>query len=518
MNNKIISRILLYLHTFSLILIRTKGFLNQIQNERYQYFETSCSRSIGASQTFLKADKKTSISERLQTQSFEEFEDAWRKINNWSHNLDSKGSDIVLSRAKTIPGIIADFWRCVHQCHEGMQVAAHHHRTLQSTNILFVAPACNRMDSPVFSRIFTRFLAQSCQDMSPSEELEFELMHFHPLQAVDKAGSKASGLDSGTAGGVSKAEAELPVRGPAPYPTVKMNMQLWPKWECPVPYGGNNATTRSQAKITEIQSKLERAYNSPAAAAPKQSLLARLLRRDKSSIRRTRPQDRDMPPTSMQVLNVVSRWMEQKLAQEKKKRASSQRLVNLQSVIHSSVSTSDSAPTVIADIFAELEFILLRANGVGCDKSDRKRVLPVSPCVVGDGFVDDFELPDPCFSSLVIFPNFFSFNAPAFRQFVTSLARLIQAAPLNEQFHIEMFHPELVTRNGKLDSDRQMPFPAIHIYYNGLKQRKPASNGTLKENGKPGNRSSDDAHVHRDFLDFLGFEDIEHLSENPPDM
>mmetsp|Transcript_28678 Transcript_28678/g.37591 ORF Transcript_28678/g.37591 Transcript_28678/m.37591 type:complete len:519 (-) Transcript_28678:436-1992(-) len=374
------------------------------------------------------------------------YQNIWLETFEWLESTAGPPqSRVVISKAETIPGVISDFWRYTHQMSEFMRAERDRDCTCIEEHIYFVVPNCAEVGKYHALEHLMKLLSVSHQGTSPSPSMSCHLTHYHPNS--NSTVSTAS------------------VCKRAPYPTLGIHLQAWPV--APQPSNaantqgssGSKTVTTARSKVFEVQNKLERLYNQPAA----KSLTERT-----QGVYEQMPSS--LPSTSMEALGITMEWINKRVKKEVKSKAPDPRVMNLGSIFRYSVSSSENADEAFADMWNEIEEIVLRANGLGCDNKEKKLIRPIKPDSGSDYLtVDDAELLDPCFSSLLILPNFNSFNAAAFKQFIKNLSALLGAAPLDEEFHIEIFHPEYVTANGKVEVARRMPYPSIHIYYNGLK-------------------------------------------------
>mmetsp|Transcript_44333 Transcript_44333/g.73567 ORF Transcript_44333/g.73567 Transcript_44333/m.73567 type:complete len:367 (-) Transcript_44333:372-1472(-) len=273
-----------------------------------------------------------------------------------------KENKVVISKAETIPGIVSDFWRFTHQQSELMRAEQLRQRGTLLENIFFVTPDCPALAKYDYLRRVALLLSASHQGMSQGPGLSCHLSYYHPEHPEKDKGS-------------------------SPYPTFGIRLQAWTppsgsqiaaavaaavaaadpdKMASPdkQPASQNNSGAANRfRKVADAKDKLERIFKQPAAPSVTEMKESKKLTKQRA----------EPPRTAMEVLQATRAWIARAAAATGAGNAPPDpRVLHLAAAWRQSVSSSGTDDEANADVWNEIEEIILRANGVGCDNRKKK--------------------------------------------------------------------------------------------------------------------------------------------------
>ncbi|KAG5189354.1 hypothetical protein JKP88DRAFT_353126 [Tribonema minus] len=132
----------------------------------------------------------------------------------------------------------------------------------------------------------------------------------------------------------------------------------------------------------------------------------------------------------------------------------------MRSVAAYSVTRSATAEDLFADVWDAVVELTQRAAEAGCAVPQEH-----------EATLDDAGRP-PCYSAVVVAPEFDAYCSEGFRRFGEILRSTLDYLPMEDNITIEVFHPEFVTGHDKerdRSAMRRSPWPAIHICFEGAR-------------------------------------------------
>ncbi|CAM9484483.1 unnamed protein product, partial [Discosporangium mesarthrocarpum] len=117
------------------------------------------------------------------------------------------------------------------------------------------------------------------------------------------------------------------------------------------------------------------------------------------------------------------------------------------------VARSKTAEEAYGDVWEAVTEITKKALDAGCDVATE----------------DYSESVTPCYSSVIVIPDFATFSADTFSRFQETLNRALTELPMTHKVRAEVFHPEAVSKTSMLDHPYlRSPYPTIHMSYLGV--------------------------------------------------
>ncbi|CAM9220998.1 unnamed protein product [Chrysoparadoxa australica] len=380
-------------------------------------------------------------SELVGTEGVIEAMQQWSKCIMPERN--SRQLRYVVSTGTTVPEVIADFWKSVSEVIDDQRATKKDQPFRQLR--MFVAPFCPALlDYGTFLKV-EQFFAQcdldsGCKDFGSP----ITLLHYHPNYENTAGSSKsmfrhapypAFSLNVFYAHG-GKSNSPLD----AYEPRTKVVTSLSPK---PRSKDKKKADIKQWAKNT--RTGLEQLYNSSAHAGVVEKV-------EKGDVDHT-----EVPESSAQVLKETQRWVGSALRKAKEEQNAPfpgtdlvKRLGNVSQYI---ITRSHRAEDVLADVWEAVVELVERAQDAGCDVN----------------FEGPYHPETPCYSAVLVAPDYSTFQAGAFKRFGRSLRQGLQLLPVDDDISIHVFHPELVSDTADNHSFRRSPYPTIHIVYEGYK-------------------------------------------------